>query len=430
MRIVIAGTETGCGKTTVAVGIMAALRRRGLPVQGYKVGPDYIDPMFHRAATGRPSINLDTWMCGAAYVRRAVTAPVAVVEGVMGLFDGAQGDRGSTAEAARLLGAPVVLVFNAWTTGRSAAALVKGFQEYDRRLTFAGAIANRVAGPGHERLLRESVPSLLGALPRDSDLRVPERHLGLFPEAVEGRWVDRLAAAIERHVDLDRLIKPSHRGAPVAAAPRKAEVAIGIAQDEAFNFYYADNLSRLEKAGAGLVPFSPLRSKLPDVGGLYLGGGFPEIYGRELARNRKLLRTLRDAVRRGLPVFAECGGLMYLSDRLTDGRGRTYEMVGAVPGSVRMSDRLQHFGYSKATALQNGLAFRRGETVKGHEFHYSERRGPAGHFRVTKLSGESRREGFTSSNVHASYVHVHFAAAPRIPRRLVRAAAQFVRNSP
>jgi cobyrinic acid a,c-diamide synthase len=421
MNILIAGTETGCGKTTVAVGIMAALRRRGIDVRGYKVGPDYIDPMLHRLATGAPSINLDPWMCGSAYVKRAVRGPMAVIEGVMGLFDG------STAQVAQLLKAPVILVINAWTTGRSAAALVKGFREYDRNVRIAGVIANRVAGPGHERILRDAVPDLVGALPMDPRLAVPERHLGL--RMPSRSWLAHLAKEVETHIDLDRLVRiagsASHKNEPVIR--RRGTVPIGIAEDEAFNFYYSDNLSLLEEAGARLVRFSPLRSSMPRVAAVYLGGGFPEEHARGLARNRALVRALRESIRAGLPVYAECGGLMYLSDRLTDQSGRSYSMVGAVPGRIRMQDRLQHFGYSRAQALCDGLVLRRGESVRGHEFHHSDRIGPADLFRVTKLSGESRREGYASTNVHASYVHVHFASAPQIPRRFVRAAALFFR---
>lgn len=427
MRVIIAGTQTGCGKTTVAVGLMAALRRRGLKVQGYKIGPDYIDPMFHRLATGRPSKNLDPWLCGTRHVKAAADAECAVIEGVMGLFDGA------TARVAKLLDVPVILVFDAWPIGGSAAALVKGFRDYDPAVRVVGSIANRVAGPGHERILRDAVPGIMGAIPMQPELGIPERHLGLETErAKPGAWLRRLASAIESHVDVDRILSlPGRRPAPTAGCVRPPiRARIGIAEDRAFSFYYSENLDAIQNAGGELVRFSLLEGNLPEIDALYIGGGYPELHADELARNRRMKRGVREAIRRGLPVYAECGGLMYLSESLVDARGRRHEMAGAIPGRVAVRPRLQNFGYAWATALRNGPVLRRGETIRGHQFHTSERIGPRELFSVRMVSRGAHREGFATSHVHASYVHAHFAGFPQIPRRLVEAAVYFRERNP
>lgn len=411
--VVIAGTQSGVGKTTVATGLMAALARQGLEVQGWKVGPDYIDPSFHALATGRPSRNLDAWMCTPAGVRRLFgrsCAAVNVVEGVMGLFDGAAGGRGSTAQVARILGLPVVLVVDARSLAQSAGALVHGYSTYQPGVRLAGVIFNRVASQGHYDYLRRSVriPSL-GWVKEDPSLTMPERHLGLVPAGERAPDVGRLAGAVAENVDLARLRRLARLPAPPSRGLRNrpSSVTIGVARDEAFSFYYQDNLDLLEAAGAHLVPFSPIHDRaLPEADLLYFGGGFPEVFQDRLQANRALVKEVR---RWRKPVYAECGGLMYLA------------MSGVIPGRVRMTERLQNFGYAEATALADTPLLRAGETIRGHEFHYSAWDGPANAYRMER-GKQSRVEGFARGGILATYLHVHFASNPVLAPRLVEAA--------
>ena len=413
--LVIAGTHSGVGKTTIATGLMAALANRGLLVQGWKVGPDYIDPSYHALATGRPSRNLDTWMCSRRTVRDLFArsaADVNIIEGVMGLFDGAQGGRGSTAEVAKALRAPVILVVDARGMAQSVGALVQGFASYDPGIRLAGVIFNRVASEGHYQYLRKAVRvPALGWVAREESITLPERHLGLVPAAERMPDIGLMAEIVSRHLDIDRLRKLAGIPAPKPSLKRIAatQVRIGYALDEAFNFYYEDNLDLLRARGARLVPFSPLRDPdLPNVDLLFLGGGFPELYEERLRGNAGMTAAIRDWTR---PIYAECGGLMYLS------------MIGKIPGQFRMADRLQNFGYAQATALCDTPLLKSGETVRGHEFHYSTWDGPANAYRVRKR-GKERIEGFANKNILASYVHVHFASKPGLARRLVAAAKE------
>lgn len=413
--LVIAGTHSGVGKTTIATGLMAALAKQGCSVQGWKVGPDYIDPSYHTLATGRPSRNLDTWMCSKATVRKLFAqscSDVNVIEGVMGLFDGARGGKGSTAEVAKALGAAVVLIVDARSMAQSAGALVHGFATYDPALRVAGVIFNRVASESHYEYLRESVrvPSL-GWVVREDLIALPERHLGLVPAGERKPDIGRLAETVSRHIDLKRLRKVARVLAPERpkTKARPATVSIGYAWDEAFTFYYQDNLDQLRSEGARLVPFSPLRDPaLPEVDLLYFGGGFPEVFEEALRANTTIVESVREWRK---PIYAECGGLMYLS------------MAGAIPGQIRMTDRLQNFGYAEATALIDTPLLRAGETVRGHEFHYSSWDGPANAYRVRKR-GKERVEGYAGGNILASYVHVHFSSKPSLARRLVAAAKE------
>lgn len=412
---VIAGTQTGVGKTTIAAGLMATLARRGDSVQGFKVGPDYLDPTFHARATGRPGRNLDLWLCPKEAVRRiyARTATdVNIVEGMMGLFDGAADGRGSTAEVARTLGIPVILVVDAWGLAQSAGALVHGFATYDPALRVAGVIFNRVAGEGHYEYLRRSVriPSL-GWVPRDPSIAMPERHLGLVPEPERPIDPARLGRIVTRHLDLggllDRARVPAPR--PTTVRQRPWTVTLGIASDEAFSFYYQDNLDALQAAGARLVRFSPLRGELPEADGLYLGGGFPELH------RARPHRRMREAVRAGMPVYAECGGLMYLVGQ------------GLIPGRIEMTRELQGFGYRNARASRDTVIVRRGRRVRGHEFHHSRWIHPKVPPAWTLVGGS---EGYARQNIHASYLHLHFGGAPECASRLVESARRWRGRAP
>ena len=444
--VVIAGVRSGVGKTTIASGVMGALKRRGLSVQPFKAGPDYIDPTYHTIACGVPSRNLDTWLLphpvAAEFFHRAAgAADIAVVEGVMGVFDGHSSldEDGSTAELAKLLDAPVILIADAGKVARSVAAEVLGYQQFDPNLRIAGVILNGVGSERHLEFCQPQIEAttglpVVGWLPRRDDLVQPERHLGLIP-TVEGTvmsdWYDSLNAQIEQTIDLDAIIRiagtagaPSDSDSPVFPAERQpARAAIAVARDRAFSFYYQDSLDLLSAWGAEVVPFSPLDDvSLPDgVGGIYLGGGFPELFAEELSRNDGMLNSMRSAIQRGVPVYGECGGLMYLGNSLSDLDGRQFPMVGAIPVVSSMEGRRLHLGYREVEACAEGPLLRAGERVRGHEFHWSVLQNPPGEesaaYRVVNQNG--RPEGFRNGSVWASYIHVHLGSRPGLAKRFV-----------
>ena len=451
--LVIAGTHSGVGKTTLTLGLLAAWQRQGLKVAPFKVGPDFIDPGHHTRAAGRISRNLDGWMLSREgnlelFSLHAREADLAVVEGVMGLFDGYDGksEAGSTAQMAKWLKLPVVLVVDARSMARSAAALVHGFATFDPELTLAGVIFNRVGSPTHLDYLRQAVEQAgevrcLGGLPREAELAIPERHLGLVTtedHPLGGGYLTILADLVERHLDLDKLLAalpPLDLGeiaAPVSPAP---QVRLGVARDRAFCFYYPDNLEWLERCGAEIVPFSPLDDEdLPGgLHGLYLGGGYPELFARELSANQKMLRAIRERAQAGLPIYAECGGLMYLGREITDLEGERHPMAGVLPFGVRMLPRLKALGYREVTLTAGALLGPAGTRARGHEFHYSEIISvPAELPRVYQLTarrgGEPVREGYCVNQVLASYVHLHFGSNPQVARHLVACCHRFKEN--
>jgi cobyrinic acid a,c-diamide synthase len=436
-RVVVAGTSSGVGKTTVATGLMAALAARGVRVAGFKIGPDFIDPSYHALATGRPPRNLDAFLSGPEliaplFAHGAAGADVAIVEGVMGLFDGrsGRGEHASTAHVAKLLDAPVILVVDAGGMGRSVAATAHGFATFDPALRVAGVVCNRVGSPGHAELLREALHPLgiplLGALRCDPALYSPSRHLGLVPAAerpAEARRTiaglgQRLAAAL----DLDAVLALARNAPPLhgagwapstAGPPPRDRVGVAVASGPAFSFVYTENLELLHAAGAELLPLDPTRDEaLPDgTQALYLGGGFPEVHAEALSANA----PLRGAVKAfDGPVLAECGGLLYLCQAL-DG----HLMCGRLAAHAVMTDRLT-LGYREAEALTDSALWRRDEQVRGHEFHYSTvvpRAGPAPAWRL------GHAEGFVLGGIHASYLHTHWAATPWAARRFLEAAA-------
>lgn len=444
-RVVIAGTASGAGKTSVACGLIGALRARGMRVQGFKVGPDYIDPTYHRIASGRAGRNLDAFLSGpdliAPLVRHgAAGADLAVIEGVMGLFDGAtgRGELASTAHVAKLLDAPVLLVVDASSIARSVAAIVHGYRTFDPDVDVAGVILNHLGSEHHEKILRDAIAPLgvpvVGALHRDAKLRAPERHLGLVPadeHAARSRSVlDALTGAVTRHADLDAIVALARRTAPLpgpawSPQPRDATAGarIAVAMGPAFSFHYEENLELLAAAGAELVPVDPLRDeRLPSgVGALILAGGFPEVFGAELAANAPLRADIAAFARSGRPVIAECGGLLYLCDEF-DG----HAMCGVIPARGRMAGRLT-LGYRDAQALVTTPYLHAGERLRGHEFHHSTidpSHGWDGTAAWTlSARGADRPEGFAFAGVHASYLHVHWAAHPDVALRLVRAAS-------
>jgi cobyrinic acid a,c-diamide synthase len=445
--VVIAGVASGVGKTSITLGLLAALRRRGLVVQAFKVGPDFVDPGLHAVVTGRPSHNLDGWMCGRARVldlaaRAAAGADVAVVEGVMGCFDGVDGtsDEGSTAQVARWLGAPVVLVLDAAALARSAAAVVLGFERFDPALRVAGVIANRAGGAAHARFMADAVAAAcraewLGAVAYDPALTLPERHLGLHTAAegaLTSELISRLADAVERGVDLDRLLAAAAslpESVPGAIdRPLSARARIGVARDAAFQFYYEENLALLRRAGAELVWWSPLADAgVPDVDGLYLGGGYPELYAAALADNAGVRKAVRRFAEAGRPVYAECGGLMFLAESLEDLEGRVHPMAGVLPAPVRMRPHGVTLGYAEVTLAADCPLGAAGGVARGQEFHASTLgRVPPAVSRVYQVrapGGGERAEGYLMGRTLMSYLHLHFASSPGLATAFVEACA-------
>lgn len=436
-RLIIAGTHSGVGKTTIATGIMAAFTERGLRVQGFKTGPDYIDPGYHTLVTGRPSRNLDEFMLSpeiakTLFAKAAFDADVAIVEGVMGLFDGGVGGVGSTANLAKLLKAPVILVVDVSAMADSAAAIVYGFKHFDPELNIAGVILNRVGSERHFKMVKDAIEhkagvAVLGYLNKDEKLSMPERHLGLLPveENQNYGWNTELARKIDEALDLDRLLGLAHVNAPLevsltAETLGATSTRIAVAKDEAFTFYYEDGLAVLQTLGAELVPFSPLRdSKLPEnIHGIIFGGGFPEMFGDVLASNFSMHESVKSAHQAGTPIYAECGGLIYLCRGITDFTGeRNYTMVGLVPALCRMQKRLATVGYIEAEACQDTVIGPQGTKIRGHEFHFSlmehqEQDFPWA-FTFRKLrDGSMYPGGYCKDNLLASYLHCHFAGNP------------------
>ena len=444
-RLVIAAPASGCGKTTVACGLMAALRARGLTVSGHKVGPDYIDPGYHALATGRAPRNLDPFLCGEELIaplfrHGAAGAHVAVVEGVMGLFDGASReddpDFGSTAHVARLLGAPVVLVVDAARAGRSVAALAAGFAGFDPRTPVAGVILNQVASDRHERLLRDALAGtglpVYGVIRRTEGIVTPSRHLGLIPAAeraaLAGQAIDRMGALIAASCDLDALLALAARATalpgpawspPPATARITPAPTIAIAGGAAFTFGYTEQAELLEAAGARVARFDPLRDEdLPEgTAGLVLGGGFPEMHASGLSANGRLRDRVAALAARGAPVAAECAGLLYLARTLDD-----RPMCGVLDVRATMTPKLT-LGYRQAVAVTDSVLARAGDVVRGHEFHRTAAVPAAGDQPAWQV-GPGAVEGHVAGSVVASYLHTHWAGHPAAAARFTAACAK------
>ncbi|MFQ4135627.1 cobyrinate a,c-diamide synthase [Nodosilinea sp. PGN35] len=484
--LVIAGERSGVGKTTVTLALLAALAQQSSRVQSFKVGPDYIDPMFHRQATGRPCYNLDPILTSESYVQhcfahRCHDAEFALVEGVMGLFDGATGlsDVASTAHIARLLNLPVLLVVDCGRLSRSVLAIVHGYRTLDPRVQIAGVVLNRVGSDRHLDLLKEALASIdlpiLGVLRRQDAIALPDRHLGLVPTAelphlpeILNRlahlghacfnWpaltpllsipphptlstqnsklkifpLETLCVGIASPKDLQNaptppLPHPPHL--PISPSPPLPTPRIAVAQDAAFSFYYPDNLDILAALGAELIFWSPLHDEQPppEADGLYFGGGFPEMFAAELAANQGVRSALKALIHQGLPVYAECGGLMYLATTLVDLEGDPWPMVGALPTNVRMTGRLT-LGYRHALATQSSLLLEAGQTLWGHEFHRSETETPP-HVPLYQLKryGAAQphaAEGWWPHRIHASYLHLHWGGCPGVAQALLAVCRQ------
>lgn len=439
-RLVLAAPHSGSGKTTVASLLCLALRHRGLSVAPFKLGPDYLDPTHLTRAAGRPARNLDSFLLPperlrTLFARAAAHADISVLEGVMGLYDGRDpaSDAHSTADLARLLAAPVVLVIDAAGSARTVAAVAHGLRSFGPDLNVVGVILNRVAGERHASLCEVALAQiglpLLGWVASDPALSLPERHLGLL-SAEQASWDEGEALRAAAHLDLDALLAAADAPAlPVPApAPRSPgpRARIAYAHDEAFDFYYPDALDELRAAGADLVPFSPLRDAglPPGVGGALLGGGYPEAHAAELSANRALRAALRAFAATGRPVVGECGGLMYLGETLEDASGHVFEMCGVIPYRTRMAPRLT-LGYRDAAALSDSPLAPAGATLRGHEFHHSVLTHTPTHpaYTWTDADGVRVEEGYARGNVLASYLHLHWGADPGMAARLVGACS-------
>lgn len=444
-RILIAGTHSGVGKTTIATGIMAALAQKGLPIQAYKVGPDYIDPSYHTLATGRPSRNLDRWMLGDKLLpifARSSQDNWAVIEGVMGLFDGVSGTKGygSSADIAKLLDTPVVLIVDAGNLSRSVAAMVHGFCTFDPELRIAGVILNRVKSSAQESLMRDALNEIqipiLGVLPKEEGIQLPERHLGLVPsqeKSFREDFFSELISVVTRTIDLDKIKDimqktTAHKNRETLLPGmllKKPSMRLGVARDEAFSFYYQDALDQAESLGFKIIPFSPLHDQsLPKgLDGLFFGGGFPELHLEKLSQNHSFLQSLRDFYRSGKTIYGECGGYMYLGCQVTDFEGETFPLAGLIPIAAEMTRKLQGMGYRKGVIQKNNFLGSAGSVVHGHEFHYSRMNFlssenssfPA--FELLKGDKVVRLDGYARDNIVASYLHINFAGHPELLRR-------------
>jgi cobyrinic acid a,c-diamide synthase len=445
--MIIAGTKSGAGKTTITLGLMAALKRRGFKVAPFKVGPDFIDPGHHSLITGTVSRNLDGWMLSKSYnlecfQTHTQDSDIAVVEGVMGLFDGYDGksEAGSTAQMAKWLGLPVLLIVDAKSMARSAAALVQGFERFDSELTFAGVLFNNLGSERHLAYLKEAIEDnvdmpCLGGIIHNKDIAIPERHLGLVTRhdhPLSDIAIDRLADLIENSIDITSLFgEPTATQHPTPHTPQPTpnnQIRIGVAKDNAFCFYYQDNLDLLEAFGAELVEFSPVAENAlpPNIDGLYFGGGYPELFAAQLADNANLRREIREKSRDGMPIYGECGGFMYLCNELRDKEGKTYPMTGCFPFTTAMFPRLKSLGYREITLTKDTIFGKRGQTARGHEFHYSELSGNSGDndieavYHITDRTGQRKiPEGYQRYRTLGSYIHLHFGSRPEIARSFV-----------
>ncbi len=439
---IIAATHSGAGKTTITLGILAALKQRGMAVQPFKCGPDFIDPTLHQMVCGRVSRNLDLKMCGSDFVRESFIkhgrdAEALVVEGVMGLFDGGES---SSAALARTLNLPVVLVVDTRSCAESIAAVVKGFETLDKSINLAGVILNRVGSPRHRQLLVDAINShcrtkVLGAIHREAAFSIPERHLGLSmgeETPLDEAGIARLAGAVN-DMGLDDLIAACPLPRPAASENRQTaspapaaqkSCRIAIARDRAFCFYYQDNLDILSAAGAELIPFSPLKDKrLPtDIDAVYLGGGYPELYAAELAANQELLTEIREWSRADGPLYAECGGFMYLTEGIWDLKGNFFAMAGVFPTVTRMKKRLAALGYREAV-VHDSRFWGRVNCLRGHEFHYSDITAMPDNVQRIYTLQDGRKEGYMINNTLAGYLHLHWGRTPAAAKNFIKFCA-------
>ncbi len=440
-KILIAGSYSGVGKTSISLGLMKALSKRGKKVQPFKVGPDYIDPMYHRFVTGEWSRNLDSYMLDDEQIKfvfknSSEGKDISIIEGVMGLYDGigTEINKHSTSQMSKILKSPVILVIDGKGMGASAGAMVLGYKQLDKDVEIVGVIANNVRTQRHYNIIKESIErfcgiEVLGYLPPDENVSVESRNLGLFPsneiEDLE-RKVNTIADEMEKHIDIDRIIELSESENVTSSFelnmfsedPEVRALAEGktvaVAYDKAFNFYYPDNIDLFKEIGANIITFSPINDEeIPEADLLYMGGGFPEVFAEELEKNVSMRKSIKKAHDEGLAIYAECGGLMYLGDSLVDMDGKKHEMVGAISGYSEMKKGLRRFGYCIATAKEDNLISYKGQEMSGHEFHSSEFYSDLDTaFTMKKIVEDEVIDewegGYYVNNTLASYLHIHF----------------------
>lgn len=451
-RIILAGTHSGVGKTTLAQGVILALSKRGLIVQPFKAGPDYIDPTYHLQASGRSSYNLDSWLLSQAAIlelfkEHAKNADISIIEGVMGLYDGLKyTEVGSTAHLAKILNCPVILILDARSLSRSAAAMVLGYREFDKKVKISGLILNNIKSTNHYNYIKAAIENktgipLLGYLPQDADLRLPERHLGLIPvkeKKLSRIFSTKLIKLIKRNIDLEKI---SHIAKSAPGLPDQKmriyntkfplnPVTIAIAKDRAFNFYYPDNLEILQHLGAKLVEFSPLNNQaLPNhIDGLYIGGGFPELFAFRLAKNIRLKQEIYQKACAGLPIYAECGGLMYLAERLVDFKKKSFSMVGIFKCRVNMASKPQGLGYVNVETIKDNILSQKGARTKAHIFHWSyldNLRNISFAYKIRKNVDNVFYDGLFKQNILASYAHLHFASNINLAKNFIQSCKAY-----
>ncbi|CEO31952.1 cobyrinate a,c-diamide synthase [Paraclostridium sordellii] len=433
-KILIAGTNSGVGKTTISLGIMQALTKRNLKVQPYKVGPDYIDPSYHTFITGRDSRNLDSYMLDDEKIKyifknASKDADISVIEGVMGLYDGLGIDLNSCTSSytSKILKSPVILVINGKAMSSSAAAMVLGYKELDKEVNIKGVIVNNVKTKNHYELIKEAIEKycnveVLGYFPPNEKFKLGSRHLGLVPsveiEALTEKFYD-LGSEIEKYINIDRLIEISESeeietSFELNELPKFKNKSIAVAYDKAFNFYYKENLELLNQMNIEIKTFSPLYDKIvPKADCIYIGGGFPEVFAKELGINKKMRESIKKAHENNVPIYAECGGLMYLGEKLLDLDGNEYEMVGIFEGISKMTKSLKRFGYCDGIAKVDTVFSNKGDIIKGHEFHHSEfNSNEECSYKMVKKRGNKIVDewygGYSKGNTLATYLHTHF----------------------
>ena len=461
-RLTIGAATSGTGKTLFSTLLGKILTKQGNRVQPFKCGPDYIDPSYHSLACRRISRNLDTRLISRQKIlelfeRHASDADLSLIEGVMGLYDGSDGldERGSTAHLAKMLDSPAVLLLDVKAMARSAGAIALGYRDFDRDLALKGFILNRVASPRHERMVRQAVEDatglpVLGAIPKNKALVMPERHLGLIPAWEKDEILDffeRTSCIIRDSVDIEKLREIARSAPPLPGytpslytgeTKKEKHVRIAYAWDRAFHFYYQDNLDFLSSRGADLVPFSPLKDNALPHGteGIYLGGGYPELYGDELEQNISMRQAVLDASGKGMPLWGECGGLMYLTKSITGFDGKAFQMAGVFPATTVMKKGLRALGYYKGTTKRNSWIGPEGEEITGHIFHWSsiEEKHPALPY-MMELEKEGdpevkgMQDGFYRDRTWASYMHMHLASHPEIADRFIQACRDYTKTS-
>lgn len=434
----IGATRSGSGKTLLTLGLLAAINKRGFEVQPFKCGPDFIDPTLHQVIVNRPSFNLDIFMMGekgsvSSFDNYSAQSEISVVEGVMGLFDGGQA---SSASLAKLLKIPVLLIVDASSAAESVAAVIHGFENFDPELELCGVICNRVGSTRHRELIEEAVKKhcnteILGFFPRETDFVIESRHLGLHMGHEAGydrHRIEKLTAAVEQHIDIDRLLEKSgsnrtrKRVADIqSAAPVTATRRLAVARDEAFCFYYQENFDLLKANGFELVNFSPMvDSVLPsDINGVYLGGGYPELFADQLSTNQSMKQSLREWADKGGFIYGECGGFMYMTEKLVDTDGKEHPMTGIFPVTVKMKSRLSRLGYREVRCIEDTPFGKNQEPLFGHEFHYSDIVERSEALEYLYSLGDGKKEGCRVDNCFGSYVHLHFSRSQRNIQRLL-----------